>query len=144
MVESGKAHIIADLTTWNKSVPWSVYYSTAEFFQDPGRVELLGRYTLGLQQGVTWLLEHDASECVDLLTAKWPKVPAAAAVNTVNMLRSQGMWDKTVRIKEEELARWEGFMVDTYVIDQPLAYDQIVDRRPFAYAAEKLGIDPNS
>lgn len=143
MVETGKAHIIADLTTWNKSVPWSVYYATAEFFQDPGRLELLGRYTLGLQKGVTWLLEHDAAECVDLLTAKWPKVPAKAAVETINMLRRQGMWDTTVRIKEDELKRWEGFMVDTYVIDRPLDYDEIVDRRPFAYAAARLGIDPN-
>ncbi len=144
MVQTGKAHIIADLTTWNKSVPWSVYYATAEFYQDPGRLDLLGRYTLGLQKGVTWLLEHDAKDCADLLSRKWPKVPVAAAVNTVNMLRAQGMWDTTVRIKEAELARWEGFMVDTYVIDKPLRYEEIVDPRPFAYAAKHLGLDPNS
>lgn len=144
LVATGKAHIIGDLTTWHKSVPWSVYYAAAEFFDDPGRVELLGRYTLGLQRGVDWLLGHDAGDCRDLLARKWPKVNPGDAVNTINMLKKQGMWDRTVRIKEDELARWEGFMVDTYVIDRPLAYDEIVDPRPFAYAAGKLGIDPKS
>ncbi|MCC8180954.1 MAG: ABC transporter substrate-binding protein [Planctomycetes bacterium] len=144
LVEAGKAHIIADLTTWHKSVPWSVYYAPAETFQDPALLDKLGRYTLGLQRGTTWLLEHDAKDCADLLQRKWPKVPVNAAVDTVNMLRDQGMWDKTVRIKEDELARWEGFMVDTYVIDKPLDYEQIVDRRPFEYAAKQLGIDPMS
>lgn len=144
IVEAGKAHIIADSTVWNKSVPWSVYYSTAEFYEDPGRVDLLGRFAAGLQRGVDWLLGHDAADCADLLVRKWPGVPAEAAVETINMLRRQGMWDASVRIKEDELERWENFMVDTHVIDRPLAYEEIVDPRPFARAAETLGIDPRS
>lgn len=138
LVSAGKGHVVADLTVWGKAVPWSVYYSLPEFLDRSDN--LAGRFTTALQRATTWLLEHDGEECRDILERNWPKVQIDAAIDMVNMFRHEGMWDATVNIKHGELARWENFMVESNVIARPYAYDEIVDSRPFEYAAKKLGI----
>ena len=61
-------------------------------------------------------------------------------MDLVNEYRQQGMWPETVRIQEEELNRWQKFLVEGHVIDGVIPYEEIVDPRPFRYAAEKLGL----
>lgn len=50
------------------------------------------------------------------------------------------MWPETVRIQERELNRWQRFLVMGNVIDDVIPYDEIVDSRPFEYAAKNLGL----
>ena len=45
-----------------------------------------------------------------------------------------------MRIQEEELNRWQKFLVEGHVIDGVIPYEEIVDPRPFRYTAEKLGL----
>ncbi len=134
----GKGHVLTNLTLTGGPVPWSVYYTTPETLAR--KDNLCGRFTQALQKAQTWLLAHDGYECREILARNWPKVELNTAVDIVNEYRAQGMWPETVQIQEEELNRWQRFLVMGNVIDEVIPYDEIVDSRPFAYAAEKLGL----
>ena len=138
MVASGKGYAIADIGNIGGPVPWSVYYSTTEFLEEHG--DLAGRFTTALQKATTWLLAHDGYACREILARNWPKVELDKAMALVNEYRQQGMWPETVRIQEEELNRWQKFLVEGHVIDGVIPYEEIVNPRPFRYAAEKLGL----
>ena len=138
MVASGKGYAIADISDLGGPVPWSVYYSTTEFLEAHG--DLAARFTTALQRANTWLLEHDGYACRELLARNWPKVRLEDAIAIVDDYLRMGMWDPTVEIKKEPLARWEKFMAEGRVIPQPVPYEKVVDSRPFQYAAKRLGL----
>ena len=138
MEAKGKGFVVSDLTITGGPVPWSVYYATPETLAREDN--LCGRFTQGLQMAQTWLREHDGYDCRQILARNWPKVELDKAVALVNEYRQQGMWPETVRIQEEELNRWQKFLVEGHVIDGVIPYEEIVDPRPFRYAAEKLGL----
>ncbi len=138
LIEQGYGYQIADLSVEGGAVPWSVYYSVPEFLEREDN--LAGRFTLALQKGTDWLLSHSGYDCREILSRNWPELSEKTAVDMVDHFIRTGMWDKTVSVKEGELARWEQFMADSHVIDRPLSMDEIFDPRPFAYAAKALGI----
>ncbi len=136
IVAAGKGHIVADLAVEGGCVPWSVYYGTPDFLNHPEN--LAGRFTLALQRANTWLLRHSGSECQEILAKNWPNVEPDAALTMVDMFSEVGMWDKTVDIKRDELARWQKFLVEGNVIDQAFKYEEIIDSRAFDYASRAL------
>ncbi len=138
MVASGKGYAIADIGNIGGPVPWSVYYSTTEFLEEHG--DLAGRFTTALQKATTWLLAHDGYACREILARNWPKVQLDKAIAIVDEYIAMGMWDPTVSIKEEPLARWERFQAEGRVIPAPVPYDKVVDPRPFQYAVSRLGL----
>ena len=135
----GKGYVVADLTKIGGPVPWSVYYATPEMLSNHDT--LAGRFTLALQRANTWLLEHDGYECREILAQNWPKVDIQTSIDMVNMFRKEGMWSPNVRIGEEELNRWQGFLKQGGVIDSMIPYDKIVDSAPFNYAARQLAVE---
>ena len=138
LVTSGKGHIMADLTIHGGHCPWSVYYGTQEFLEHPGN--LAGRFTTALQRATTWLLEHDAAECENIIRKNWPRVELSYAVNVINMFRREGMWTQSVEVDEQIIERWQNFMVYGNVLDAPLPYRSVVDGRPYKYAMEQLAL----
>ena len=138
MEAKGKGFVVSDLTITGGPVPWSVYYATPETLAREDN--LCGRFTQGLQMAQTWLREHDGYDCRQILARNWPKVELDKAMALVNEYCQQGMRPETVRIQEEELNRWQKFLVEGHVIDGVIPYEEIVDPRPFRYAAEKLGL----
>lgn len=134
----GKGYVVVDLTKQGGNVPWSVYYATPKMLSNTGN--LAGRFTIALQRANTWLLEHDGYDCKEILAKNWPKVELKTAIDIVNMYKQESMWTPTVRIGEEELNRWQGFLVQGNVIDSIIDYNKIVDSAPFDYAAKKLEI----
>ena len=136
LVTSGKGYIMADLTIHGGPVPWSVYYGTREFLEHPGN--LAGRFTLALQKATTWVLDHDAADCEEIIRKNWPKVDVSYAINVINMFRREGMWTQSVRIDEGILDRWQNFLVYGNVIDAPLPYQSVVDARPYMYAEQNI------
>lgn len=133
LVAAGKGYLAADLSVVGGAVPWLVYYATPEFLGRSG--DLAGKFTLALQKATAWLLEHDGAACRKLLGDKCPGLAAEAAVKRIDQYRANGMWDATVDVKEAELRRWEGFMAESRLIDKPIPYGELVDSRPYAYAA---------
>lgn len=134
----GKGYVLTNLTISGGEVPWSVYYATPETLAREDN--LCGRFTQGLQKAQTWLREHDGYDCKEILARNWPKVSIDKAIAIVNEYKEQGMWPETVRIQERELNRWQKFLVMGNVIDDVIPYDEIVDSRPFEYAAKNLGL----
>ena len=133
----GKGHVLTDLTISGGSVPWSVYYTTPETLARPDNI--CGRFTKALQRAQTWLRSHSGSDCSDILARNWPKVDLKKAIDIVDEYKAQGMWPETVRIQEEELSRWQKFLIAGGVIDGEIPYDEIVDSRPYEYASHQLG-----
>ena len=136
LVAEKKGHVFADLTVRGGEVPWSVYYGTPEFLDHPGN--LAGRFTLALQRATTWLQEHDAADCEDIIRRNWPKVELEKAIGVINMFKREGMWTPSVEIEEPILARWQGFLVGAGLLDAPKPYQKVVDSRPYQYVKEKL------
>lgn len=136
LMSQNKGHLFCDLTTKGGSVPWSVYYTTEETLQNADN--LTGKFTAGLQRGVTWLLEHGGEGCADIIEKNWPQMKVQDGIDTINMFIREGMWTETVEIEDGELTRWQEFLVLGDVLDQPLPYEQVVDVNSFQYAKEKL------
>ena len=134
----GKGYVLTDLTIHGGPVPWSVYYTTPETLNREDN--LCGRFTQGLQMAQTWLREHDGYDCREILARNWPKVSLDKAIAIVDEYKKQDMWPDTVKIQQEELDRWQRFLVMGNVIDEVIPYDEIVDSRPYEYAAGKLGL----
>lgn len=138
MEAQGKGYVLTDLTIEGGPVPWSVYYTTPETLNREDNI--CGRFTQGLQMAQTWLREHDGYDCREILSRNWPGVSIEKAMQIVDEYKKQEMWPETVQIQEEELNRWQRFLVMGNVIDNVIPYDEIVDSRPFAYAAKNLGL----
>lgn len=138
MEAEGKGYVLTNLTVTGGPVPWSVYYSTPETLKS--EKNLCGRFTQGLQMAQTWLREHDGYDCREILARNWPKVELDKAVQIIDEYKKLEVWPETVQIQEHELNRWQSLLVAGNVIDEVIPYDEIVDSRPFNYAAKQLGL----
>lgn len=138
MEAEGKGYVLTNLTVTGDPVPWSVYYSTPETLKS--EKNLCGRFTQGLQMAQTWLREHDGYDCREILARNWPKVELDKAVQIIDEYKKLEVWPETVQIQEHELNRWQSLLVAGNVIDEVIPYDEIVDSRPFNYAAKQLGL----
>lgn len=138
MEAEGKGYVLTNLTVTGGPVPWSVYYSTLETLKS--EKNLCGRFTQGLQMTQTWLREHDGYDCREILARNWPNVELDKAVQIIDEYKKLEVWPETVQIQEHELNRWQSFLVASNVIDEVIPYDEIVDSRPFNYAAKQLGL----
>lgn len=138
LIREGKGYFMCDLTTTGGSMPWSVYYAVPEMLEREDN--LAGRFTLALQRGTTWLLEHGGDGCGDIIQKNWPDMDLQAGIDTVDLFCREGMWTPTVEIEKQELKRWQEFLVLGDVLDQPLEHEKVVDTRPFLYTKNKLGI----
>lgn len=138
MEAEGKGYVLTNLTVTGGPVPWSVYYSTPETLSDAKN--LCGRFAQGLQMAQTWLREHDGYDCREILARNWPKVEIDKAIQIIDEYKKLEVWPETVQIQENELNRWQKFLVAGNVIDEVIPYDEIVDSRPFNYAAKQLGL----
>lgn len=132
MIEAGKGFAALDFTVDGGSVPWVVYYSTKDFLDRS--LEPAGRFAAALERGRRWLEERGGDACREVLAKYWPDIPAEKAASIVDRYRKAGMWEATAEIDAAPLARWQGFMHESSLVDSPLAYREIVDDRPFAKA----------
>ncbi|MCC8166943.1 MAG: hypothetical protein LIQ31_12520, partial [Planctomycetes bacterium] len=96
------------------------------------------RFTAALAKAVAWLTQHGGDECRDVAAKYWPDLPADKAVALIDRYRQAGMWEGTA-IPDRALARWQGFMADSLLVEKPLEYGEIVDVRPQEFAAGQEG-----
>lgn len=125
-IADGYAYPYADLALRGGIIPWSVYYGTEALFNHPAN--LAGKFYMGLQKGTTWLLEHGGEGCEKIIACNWPHVKLKDGIATINHFCKEGMWTPSIEITEQELARWQGFLVDGDILDTPLPYNQIVKK----------------
>ncbi|KAK5050995.1 hypothetical protein LTR84_003554 [Exophiala bonariae] len=109
-------------------VPWSVYYRETSTITQELR-DAQKRFCIGLNQGIEWVLRHDAESFKDEIAELFPKVPVDVAVDVVNCFRRNGMWT-TATIPPKAFDRWQQGLTDARFVKQPLAYESIVDDWP--------------
>lgn len=112
-------------------IPWSVYYSTPEFLEKDDRAE---RFTRAIGRALTWLLEHDPEEVPEVMDQHFPALPRELIAQSVRAARERGVWTGSPAVDELALGRWQDYIVEYGLITGPVAFDEIVDRRPAAAA----------
>lgn len=135
VISDKQGYLFCDLTTHGGVIPWSVYYATEEVLN---KEDLAGKFTLALQKATTWLLENGGEACSEIIKNKWPNLKVEDGIDTINLFISQGMWTDTVEITEEELYRWQEFLIDGDVIDGFMEHEKLVDLKPFSYCENYL------
>ena len=109
-------------------VPWSVYYRETETVT-PEILDMQRRFCVGLNMGIRWVMERDASEYREELAELFPKVPVEVVVEVVNSFRKNGMWTSAT-IPRAAFERWQQGLTDARFLAEPLAYEAIVDDKP--------------
>lgn len=135
IIADNQGSLFCDLTTHGGVIPWSVYYSTEEVLSDG---DLAGKFTQALQIATDWLLENGGEACSEIIKEKWPNISVQDGIDTINLFIREGMWTASVEITEEELRRWQGFLVDGDVMDGLMDYDKLVDPNPYNYCKNKM------
>lgn len=125
-IADGSAYLYADLALKGGVIPWSVYYGTEALFNHPDN--LAAKFYIGLQKGTTWLLKHGGEACERIISRNWPHVKLKDGIATINRFCSEGMWTPSIEITEQELSRWQRFLVEGDILDAPLPYNQIVKK----------------
>lgn len=125
-IADGSAYLYCDLSIHGGVIPWSVYYGTEALFNHPDN--LAGRFYRGLQKGTTWLLENGGQGCQEIIKRNWPHVKLADGIATIDCFCQMGMWTPSIAITEQELTRWQGFLVDGDILDEPLPYGKVVKK----------------
>lgn len=110
-------------------IPWSVYYAEGE--GTPQDWDLEHRFVRALQRGMDYVLAHPAADYGDFLSHTFPRFTREKLVALTETYRQIGMWTSTV-IDPAGYARWQKGINDGGLTLQPLAYDELIDRRAFA------------
>jgi len=140
MEKEGKGYLVTNLCESAGPCPHSAYYATGKALDE--KTELFGRFCVAMQKGFDFVNSHCAEDMQELLFELWPKKDREAIKYVIDLFIKNGMWDKTIRLTETECYRWQRMIKETnYVIDEIRPYEEVVDERPWKYAAEKLGIE---
>lgn len=139
MEQRGEAYLATQLCESAGVCPHSVYYATQKSLdKDP---ELFGRFSLAVQKGFDWLKTHDAYECKELIASNWPNIDINVELQVAEMFRSSGMWNSDIALTQEEFDRWQRMIADeTFTIDVPRKYEDVVDSRPYEYVKKALNL----
>ena len=113
-------------------IPWSVYYRETATIT-PEILDAQRRFCIALQKGIDWVLEHDAESFRDELAELFPKVPVDVAISVTNDFRRNDMWTST-SVSRNGFERWQLGLADARLLEEPLAYEAIVDDGPASAA----------
>jgi NitT/TauT family transport system substrate-binding protein len=106
-------------------VPWSVYYKETGRSTPESR-DAVKRFCAGLEEGIKWVLEHEADSFRDELLELFPKAPIEVVVEVVDSFRRNGMWSGTA-IPQAAFDRWQKGLTDARFVDKPLEYGSLVE-----------------
>ncbi|GAA3482029.1 ABC transporter substrate-binding protein [Streptomyces yanii] len=127
------AHVAVRYDQAGGLMPNSVYYTTEEVL---GRDdELVFRFCRALQRSIDWLKTHKAADLTGLLAREWPSLDTEVLVTVVDDLRTSGIWDD-IRISEDGYTEWLRILAEDGLLDTPVPYEDLVDPRPAARAAQ--------
>ena len=106
-------------------VPWSVYYKETSG-STPESKDAIKRFCAGLDEGIKWVLEHDAESFKEELAELFPKAPIDVVLEVVNSFRRNGMWSSTA-IPQAAFDRWQQGLTDARFVEKPLEYGSLVE-----------------
>ncbi|MBO9197526.1 ABC transporter substrate-binding protein [Rhizobium sp. 16-449-1b] len=127
LAAKAQAHVVSPLTLTGGDVPWSVYYAPDD--SDEPRLDKQTRFSRALGRAMAWIVENDAGGYRDFLATTFPKFDPDVLVDLANTYRSIGMWTSP-KIDEAAYARWQRGIADGHLIEAPIGYSDLIDRRP--------------
>jgi NitT/TauT family transport system substrate-binding protein len=131
-IRDGVASQVADFAELG-DIPWSIFYARPEFLDRPDNVA--GRFAKAIQRALVWTLSHDPSEAPGVFKRQFPTLSPDLIAEAVRSCRRRGVWIGTARIPEPALMQWQKvIMEEGRLIDAPMRYEEIVDRRPADWA----------
>ncbi|KAJ5377846.1 uncharacterized protein N7496_005255 [Penicillium cataractarum] len=113
-------------------IPWSVYYRETATIT-PEILEAQKRFCIALQNGIDWVLEHEAESFQDELAELFPDVPVDVLVTVTNEFRQSGMWT-TTSVPRHGYERWQLGLRDARLITEPIIYEDLINNGPSAAA----------
>lgn len=134
IVERNSGTIVSEMATDGGEVPWSVYYSTMEVANDERNLN--GRFALGIQKGLDYLLSHEGKDFTDIISEKWPDSNIESAVETIDRFMKEGMWSDSIEIEKSEFDSYINYQIDAGIIDEPISIDRMVDSSVLKYVKE--------
>lgn len=135
-IADGAAYPYCDLALQGGIIPWSVYYGLESLFEDPD--DLAGKFALGLQMGTTWLLENRGKGCEAIIRKNWPHMNIEDGIAKIDQFCDEGMWTPSIEITEQELTRWQGFLVDGDILDEAIPHEKVVKTAPMSFVQSQL------
>lgn len=113
-------------------IPWSVYYRETATIT-PEILEAQKRFCIALQNGIDWVLEHEAESFQDELAELFPNIPVDIIVAVTNEFRQSRMWT-TTSVPRQGYERWQLGLRDARLVTEPIIYEDLIDNGPSAAA----------
>jgi NitT/TauT family transport system substrate-binding protein len=132
LVAAGTGVVVYDFADLG-DLPWSIFYAKPEFLARPDRAAR--RFARAIRRGLNWVFDHDPAEAPLIFEACFPNDDPELIAAAVRACRARGVWSRDVRIPEPALMNWQSIILqEGRLIDAPMAYGDIVDARPAAWA----------
>ncbi|MCK3657857.1 hypothetical protein A4G18_03810 [Pasteurellaceae bacterium Pebbles2] len=129
--DSGKGYIISEMAVDGESIPWSVYYTNLTVAEDERNLN--GRFALGLQRGIDWLLQNYQDDpdnvIADILKERWPELDVNTGKATIARFIQEGMWTPSIEITRSEFDTYLTYQLDAGIIDRLVSAEEMVDYR---------------
>lgn len=138
MIDRQVGFNFCDLTRKGSNIPWSVYYGLPETVES--NLDGFEKFAVGLQKGTSYLLENGGEACRSIIKKNWPAISVDDGIKTIDMFIKEGMWRSTINIEYQEVDRWQDYLILGDVLDRKIAYEQLVDNRPYLYSKNKLSL----
>ena len=129
-------HAAADLGEVGRRVPWSVYYGHASTLAV--KREPLERFTAALSRGALWIANSTADDVARLIGDDFPQWSHSQLERSIARMQGHNVWLPDMRVPEATINRYQKMITAYGLIEQPMPYDQIVDRHIADAAATSL------
>jgi NitT/TauT family transport system substrate-binding protein len=135
LIAEGVAYEIKDGTSFGE-IPWSIFYAMRPFLDREDNVA--GRFTLAIQEALDWIHSHDPEEAPKVWETFFPGMKSSVFISEARSLKARGVWASTVKISPTGYANWHDMILESRLIDGPMAYDDLIDTRPVEWALGQI------
>jgi NitT/TauT family transport system substrate-binding protein len=118
-------HRVVDWTKDLGPIPWSVYFSHAEWLarQRP----LAAAFSRALGRAQRWLAEHEAGEVAELIAPEFPGVSVGDIELVVGEFQDSEQWPEEPDLQREASLRWQSILERVGVLVPGVSYEDLVD-----------------
>ena len=113
-------------------IPWSIFYAKQSFLEREDNVA--GRFALAIQRSLDWVHSHDPEEAPEVWEQFFQGMTFSQFVDAARAAKQQGVWAESIEISPTGYATWHDMILESRLIERPMAYADLIDQRPMAWA----------
>lgn len=134
LIDEGVAFPVKEVSEIGQ-IPWSIFYARQEFLEREDHVA--GRFALAIQQALDWVHSHDPEEAPQVWERYFPTMTGQQFVSAARAAKAQGIWAESIEISAQGYAAWHDMILESRLIERPMAYAELIDQRPMSWALEE-------